>query len=316
MNLHFSIPYRAQWGEDVCVELILYTNRQREHSRLLRMETQDGYVWQTEFRTSDASICQFSYRYVVCWGEKVVRREWARVPRLFDSDKGRDFYLDDFWIDTPLRPWLFDVDLNPEVAGRKCEDIHTPSFAQTLLLRVMAPTLAVGEAVALLGSQPPIGEWKPERALRLMATGRCEWRLALSTTALHYPFEYKYVVVDEKTGELLRWEEGDNRICNARNVPEAPDAAPESKLRLSRQGLTTIVRNDGLLREDENAPHKDVEARKADERQDVTDIEADKEEDKDVNPLTVILELAHKYGVKAVNLETLDDMDEVYRRDL
>ena len=130
MKLHFSIHYRAQWGEDVCVELILHAARSLEVSLLLRMETTDGTLWQTDYRVMETHVRQFSYRYCVYRGEEVVRREWARAPRIFDADAGRDYLCNDFWMDTPPRPWLFDNAFN-EACSKQGLRYHT-SFRDTL----------------------------------------------------------------------------------------------------------------------------------------------------------------------------------------
>ena len=308
MKLYFSIPYRAQWGEDVCIELTLFGTKGREVSHLLRMETRDGNLWKTEYRVLETTVRQFRYRYIICRGDEVVRREWARAPRLFDADAGREFLLDDFWMDTPPEPWLFDPDLNARsIQG----NIHTPIFAQTIVMRLLVPTQAPNEVVALIGSQPPLGDWKPERALRLMQTSPCEWRLALSTTALQLPFEYKYVIVDAETGDLLRWENGDNRRVAASNT-YAPPAKGEQVQKAPRTAgtLTTIVRNDGLFRVKSET---ELKSEIADDKTPDTDaaVDSQKEQPNAAAPLEAVIKLAEAAGIKAVSLETLRDVADV-----
>ena len=48
MKLHFSISYRTQWGEHVCIEIIFRNARGRESSAILSMETHDGENWTIE----------------------------------------------------------------------------------------------------------------------------------------------------------------------------------------------------------------------------------------------------------------------------
>ena len=44
--------------------------------------------------------------------------------------------------------------------------------------------------------------------------GRHEWMLSVNAQGWLLPVEYKYVVVDEQSHELLKWEEGDNRTID------------------------------------------------------------------------------------------------------
>lgn len=319
MNLHFSISYRAQWGEDVCVELALIGTRGREVPLLLHMETSDGIVWRTDYRVMETGIRQFRYSYAVYRGMEVVRREWHRAPRLFDADAGRDFILDDFWMDTPSLPWLFFKDFNAGAARDRNADLHTPTFAQTIVLRVLAPTLSDGEAVALIGSQPPLGDWKPERALRLTFVGLCEWRIAVSATALQLPFEYKYVIVDEQTGELLRWEDGYNRVCwPVSALATEPVGKADSGVKLSNSRLLTIVRNDGIVRQREDGLWHDGDVAVVTDG-DSADVAAEGDyaavavavDTKKASPLQVLVARAQERGVASVSLGLLEDVLEL-----
>ena len=312
MNLHFSIPYRAKWGEDVCVKLTLLGTRGREVAQLLRMETQDGNVWHTDYRVMESGIVRFRYAYAIYAGAEMVRREWRQVPRLFDADAGREFILDDFWMEIPPQPWLFSDDFIPQSARARRGDLHTPTFAQTIVLRVLAPSLAEGEAVALIGSQPPLGDWKPGRALRLSAVGQCEWRLAVSATALQLPFEYKYVIVDERTGELLRWEAGDNRVClpSALLTPELV-AKAGSVVKISNRRLLTIVRNDGIVRQrrDDELPGDNAAPAGTDAAVPAgTDAAVAAGQ---MSPLEMLLVAAQEMGVAAISRELLEDVAEL-----
>ena len=48
---------------------------------------------------------------------------------------------------------------------------NLPYFNSTLMLKVSAPQLEEGQALALLGNQPALGEWNPNFAFRMKETG-------------------------------------------------------------------------------------------------------------------------------------------------
>lgn len=80
------------------------------------------------------------------------------------------------------------------------------------MLKVSAPQLEEGQALALLGNQPALGEWNPNFAFRMKETGLYEWSVTLSAAGVTFPMEYKYVVIDAKTGDFVAWEGGENRV--------------------------------------------------------------------------------------------------------
>lgn len=211
MNLHFALQYRTEWGQHLEVELMLF--RQREVTSVAKypMETEDGVHWHADVKILVKDIVSFEYQYVVRAGELELRREWNFVPRHYPA-ADLDFRFPDFWRDIPRGNYLYSaayVDCVSHFTPRKAQLVY---FRQTLVFRVMAPFLKAGQRLAIIGSQPPLGAWDPHRYLPMQPAGINEWVISLSASGLYLPFEYKYVVVDEATGNLLEWEDGDNRL--------------------------------------------------------------------------------------------------------
>ena len=211
MKLQFSIDYVTRWGEDVRVVLTLTDAKGRSKSQVHPLETKDGKLWAGEVTVIDSQIQTFQYKYCIYKGDECIRTEWNVVPRLFRADTTKNYLFPDSWRDVPSSSFLytsaFTQCVNPHEASR--EDL--PYFSSTLMLRVAAPQLAKGQALALLGNQPALGEWNPNFALRMKEVGLHEWSITLSAPGLKFPLEYKYVIVDERTGEFVAWEGGDNR---------------------------------------------------------------------------------------------------------
>lgn len=211
MLLEFSLDYRTDWGENISVMMTSYRRNARPQSQTYVLETHDGEKWTGEVSVTTKDLDYIMYEYAVCRGAEVVRREWNAVPRRVDVKSGVRVMLLDYWRDIPELSHLYSS------AYTRCFS-HVEEcarrlvyFNKTIVFRVMAPQLRHGESLALLGSQPPLGAWMPERCIRMERAGCNEWVMSVSAEGLYLPFEYKYVVVDDKTGALLRWEEGDNR---------------------------------------------------------------------------------------------------------
>ena len=192
MKLKFTIHYHTAWGESLHVNIDF-------HSR-------DGV---------HHPLSHIVYSYEVADAEgQVLRREWDVVPRVYAFDATKDYLFPDEWRDRPLPLHLYSNAYLTTVHGQRDEQVgvlQLPLFRRTIIFRVSAPQLKPGQVVAVCGSHPAIGSWSTSRYLKMHYAGRHEWMLSVNAQGWLLPIEYKYVVVDEQSHELLKWEEGDNR---------------------------------------------------------------------------------------------------------
>ena len=237
MKLRFSIHYRAEWGQQLAVALRYRSQDRTERSVDLPMTTQDGEIWTAETSVVESRrspVSSFTYYYYVADGDgRVLRREWRHVPRTYCFDSSKTYVLADQWHDIPLASHLYTsayAVTTGQWDDRPFESLRLPLFRKTLLFRVSAPQLLRGQCLALIGSHPALGSWSPARYLPMQYAGQKEWMLTINADALALPLEYKYVVVDEATHQLVAWEEGDNRLT--------PDTCTE--------GEVVVLYGDGL----------------------------------------------------------------------
>lgn len=212
MKLKFNLEYQTSWGQDVRVEIII---KRKSGSDLIYtniLNTEDGINWNGEIMLHEKDAKSFCYSYFIGEGDNIVRKEWSSVPRLFPYSHDKTFILQDYWKDIPPLSHLYSSAYSHCVAHSIAQEPEINYYDRTLLFRVQAPQLKKGQALALLGSLPQLGEWMPQRAMCMSRGGTHEWCLTLSATGLQFPFEYKYVVVEESTGELISWEGGENRV--------------------------------------------------------------------------------------------------------
>ena len=226
MKLRFSIHYRTEWGQQMMVCLVYHSQDGTEHSAQLSLTTQDGDQWEGEMAVVESRrspIDFFTYYYIVADGDsRELRREWTHPSRKYAFDGSKTFIFSDKWRDIPLSAHLYtaayEVSTENERAEQETADnpdsLRLPLFRKTVLFRVSAPQLRQGQGVAVVGSHPALGSWNPARYLPMESVGRKDWMLALNVDWIGLPIEYKYVVIDQQTHELLSWEEGDNRIVD------------------------------------------------------------------------------------------------------
>lgn len=222
MKLRFSIQYRTEWGQQLVVELsylLLDGNRRKD---VVPMQTQDGEQWvaeSTSVESRRSRIVSFSYSYkVVDADNKELRREWDLVPRNYEFDDSKTFTFSDQWRDYPLPLHLYSNAYAVTMGFKRDETVELPKlslFRRTIIFRISAPQLKARQHVAIMGSHPVLGSWNPARYLSMQYAGMKDWILSVNVYGFQLPLEYKYVIVDDDTNELVAWEEGENRIVEA-----------------------------------------------------------------------------------------------------
>ena len=219
MKLKFTLRYRTSWGESLHVAIAFHSQDGSVRQQNLLMQTEDGELWTLETAAlvgRQHPLSHIIYHYQVeNADEQVLRKEWDMVPRIYYFDTSKDYIFPDQWRDRPLPYHLYSNAYLTTVHGHRDEQVEVlrlPLFRRTIIFRVSAPQLKPGQAVAICGSHPAIGSWNASRYLQMQYVGQHEWMLSVNALGWLMPIEYKYVVVDEQTHALLKWEEGDNRI--------------------------------------------------------------------------------------------------------
>ena len=224
MKLKFSIQYHTAWGESLHVSIDFHSEDGTVRHQNLLMQTDDGEQWTLETsalmsRHHPLSYIQYRYQVEDADGQ-VLRKEWNMVPRIYYFDASKDYVFPDEWRDRPLPMHLYSAayqttahsSLNVQLSTFNVQPLRLPLFRRTILFRVSAPQLKSGQTVAVCGSHPAIGSWNTSRYLPMEYAGDGDWMLTVNAQGWLMPIEYKYVIVDGATHELVAWEEGDNRV--------------------------------------------------------------------------------------------------------
>lgn len=230
MKLKFSIHYRTAWGESLHVVVKFHSQDGTTRRQDLTMLTDNGDLWSIEtaaLMSRQHPVAYITYHYEVHDGEgRVLRREWDGVPRTYHFDATKDYVFPDAWHDRPLAYHLYSNAYRTAVGmprDERVKPLAQPLFRRTVVFRVSAPQVQQGQSVAVCGSHPALGSWSPSRYLKMHYAGLGEWLLSVNALGFDMAIEYKFVVVDDATHELLRWEEGDNRMMTP---PDSPTPQP------------------------------------------------------------------------------------------
>lgn len=222
MKINFSLPYKAHWGEMLCVNLTFYSSRGASQEVKLLMSTRDGYHWMVETSTRENRQHPFDLIYyyytVVDEDGKVLRTESVDSPRVYVYDSSKSYIFDDFWLEEKLAARMATaIGRTPKVDVESYERMECmPLFSETVIFKVHAPRLHEGEAIALLGNHPTLGNWNIDHFLQMKPLGKHEWVLSVNVAPIDAPIEFKYIIVNTDTQRFKRWEYGENRTLDER----------------------------------------------------------------------------------------------------
>jgi len=159
-------------------------------------------VWVTEVKVP-STWKVVEYGFVLKRDGKTVRREWAgHTLNIPSSKKINSVEVRDRWNDRPSDApfWtkaFTDVIFGPKAAPGKRR-------SGNLVLAVACPQVRRGEILAVTGSGALFDDWKKYVPL----AGGPFWRVTLDPKEVT---EYKFVILNEETGEPKIWESGLNR---------------------------------------------------------------------------------------------------------
>jgi len=78
-------------------------------------------------------------------------------------------------------------------------------------LQLLAAQIEPDRHFAIVGNQEVIGNWDVSKKVRLNEENYPLWSIAFHSGEIKFPLEYKYLIVDSKTDEVLAWGGGPNR---------------------------------------------------------------------------------------------------------
>ena len=220
MKLTLNINYRTNWGESVYVTGSVPALGNGNYGAAPRLTLEGTDLWTIELELPDNSP-EFTYRYFVRHENGYTKNEWG-APRRFVRGNGINrFVAYDRWQDQPWnKPYYSSAFVDCiKRPGNRSEAVVP--FVDTVTLRVSAPMVNHDESIAIVGSSAGLGAWDPRRAVKLSNHNFPEWECVIDSRAMSLGVEYKFILVKTATGEVVAWENGDNRKMEVAPVPGA-----------------------------------------------------------------------------------------------
>lgn len=215
MKLKFNIKYRTNWGESLYICGDIAALGGGDDQKAVQMRFLGGELWELELELPDGALKEnFAYRYIVKAENAAWRFEWGEMHRFEVADGCTDYLVFDRWQDQPLDKAYYSSAFVDGMLHREHRDTAAPARCGTLDIRVSAPMVLPGQVLAIAGEGKLLGDWDVNKAIRMSDARYPEWEVSLPLSSLSLPCEYKFVIIDSATGNVVAWEGRNNRVLD------------------------------------------------------------------------------------------------------
>ena len=214
MKIQFKIYSITQWGQSMTLLLHLADNSIEQ----IGMHYIEKSEWSTEVQIEHTGI--LSYQYAIQNSDKSLVYEYGSIRTIqFPSGNGIVVITDNWRSsngDSPFNSTAF-LDC---FFKRKPLITESSTESKNLILRLNCSQMEPDCHFAITGNQESLGNWDVKNKVRLDESHFPIWSISLDPSKIKFPLEYKYLIVDTKTDEVLAWGGGPNRTFEKQNKKE------------------------------------------------------------------------------------------------
>ncbi|HOF99424.1 MAG TPA: 4-alpha-glucanotransferase, partial [Paludibacteraceae bacterium] len=211
MKIHFKIHFITQWGQSI---VLLVKNDNHDTPQRIEMNCGKNFEW-TAVIDIHSDTKELFYRYALENDSSTLEFEYGDFRQIKIDTEFSDVYISDNWRarygDSPFESSAFTDCLfkrNSLYAAPQVKDAN-------LVLRLRCAQLEPNRHFAVIGNQDALGNWDVAKKIRLDESDFPVCSVALNATKFKFPLEYKYLIVDTATDEVLAWGGGPNRVVES-----------------------------------------------------------------------------------------------------
>ncbi len=203
MKVQFNIHYQTAWGEKLQVVV-----SQNNSNQLIELKIDSFSIWRGTLDVSHPF--KLEYHYEIINAKNQVVNEIGEERTLLIADLTKDIVLHDSWRwnsgeeafkSTVFKDIFFKRDELEEFDGDG--DFH---------LRIRSYQVEPNLHLAVVGNQTCLGNWDVNKKIRLSESDFPIWSVQLNSDKINFPLEYKFLLVETATDEVLAWGGGPNRV--------------------------------------------------------------------------------------------------------
>jgi len=210
MILSFELNHKIAYGQALFVCGSPAELGANDRSVALPMTCIDDNKWTAEVTVGDG-VSEFSYSYFIKDQNNKVLAEWGQ-PRFVSTFAAAFVRLKDEWQAQAAQEFLFTSAFTESFFAHSQVLPVDKLLNNSILINVHCPLVAEGQSVAILGANEFLGGWDSAKCLPLTCYAKGHWQIAFTAAQLKSNTEYKFLIIDNQTGNVVRWEEGENRF--------------------------------------------------------------------------------------------------------
>ncbi len=210
MKLNFRIHYVTEWGQAIQLAVFGQDNKLETYT----MECDEAFIWHVQIDFNKHSkLLKYQYQILKQSGEIVPA--YGGIRKLNIPEKAEKLYVNDFWRgpygDGPFNSVVF----NDCFFKRRTPEETGIVKKNKLVITLNCPQMEPGRHFAITGNQNILGNWDVSKKLKIDDSGFPLWKIELDTDKIAFPLEYKYLIVDTASDEVLAWGGGPNRVVKS-----------------------------------------------------------------------------------------------------
>lgn len=207
MKLTFQINYRTEYGQSLCVYETGTPQVGWTEQNPLILHCQGVDFW-----TADIDLQlkgTIHYKYAIYLGDHILPESGEpRALTLRESDK--EIVIRDFWQAVDYEKSFYSTAFLKSLFKRHGHIVAREKKTSNVRFSIDLPQILPSQGVAVMGNVDELGNWDPAKKLVMDDKDFPVWRAEITVKA-HEIFEYKYVIYDLQSGNIVDMEWGENR---------------------------------------------------------------------------------------------------------
>jgi 4-alpha-glucanotransferase len=209
MKITFRINYMTEWGQGIWVA----GSDEALGNWNVKNAFPMTYIGNGEWEASllFAVPVTFEYKYFVKRNDNTVSWEGGK-NRNFDAADYSLVEIRDFW--HPLvddESVMFSKFFTKVIFSRKKKKLTKKKVlnGNSIRFSISVPRIKADQSLAIVGNCKPLGIWSKPKIMN--DANFPYWTIDVELKDFHFPIEYKYLIVNTKTGNVDVWEDGNER---------------------------------------------------------------------------------------------------------
>ena len=220
MKLSFNVNYHTNWGESIYITGNIPALGEGDLTRAVKLSLIGEQLWTIELEIPD-SIAEFEYSYIVKNDNGYIKNEWGHAHKFTRGRSAKVYNIYDKWQDQPADKPLYSSAVVDCLNYRGVRDKRVGLRNGYLNINVEAPMVSRENVLAICGGCEVLGDWDASKAVVMSDADFPCWSVNIEAKKFPKGVQYKFIILNKETGDVVAWEGGDNRTLDVAGEKQA-----------------------------------------------------------------------------------------------